>query len=408
MFFEYKKEEKVGIDDYTWVKGRELYTPPHELSEIKSKFTKYEIILKICQTIYDHQIPFPYKEHSLPKARGELSKLFNTSFLADEREWYSDLCEDIKSFKYRGGYLRIKTNHTGTYVSDLFCHRARLRAQKKGNKRNPAGMVDLWEYLLSHRCDKESDVNGVMYMFINGIFHFSEEINHKAVYTSGRLSIGTVTQFKPATAKAIYNLFGAKRVLDFCAGWGDRLVGFHASNAETYIGIDPNSDLLPQYENIHEFCGTSKEAKFICSPAEDVDYSELRYDFVFTSPPYFDLEIYNEEETQSLKRYPKIDLWLEGFLFKSLSKIYEYLEEGGRIAVNISDNPVQKLFVCQPMLEHMESIGATYEGTVGYGLARRPSEHGDRLSREKSEPIFIWSKGQASKPNRQTDNFFGV
>jgi len=408
MFFEYEKKKYNGIDDYTWVSGGKLFTPAHELSEIKSKFTRYEIILKICQVIYDHQIPFPYKEHSVSKAKGELSKLFNTHFPADEREWYSDLCEGIKCFKYRGGYLRIKTNHTGTYVSDLFCHRTRLKAQKKRYADDRLGMVGLWEYLLSYRCEEESDINTVMYMFINGIFHFSDKIDHTAVYTSGRLSIGTVSQFKPASAKALYDLFGAKNVLDFCAGWGDRLVGFHASNAETYIGIDPNSDLHPQYEKIHEFCGTGKEAKFICLPAEDVDYSELRYDFVFTSPPYFDLEIYNGEETQSVKRYPKIDHWLKGFLFKSLSKIYEYLEDGGRIAVNISDSPAVNIFVCESMLEHMESIGATYEGTIGYGLARRPTESGHNYLKEKSEPIFIWSKGVAPDPNRQTDNFFGV
>jgi hypothetical protein len=408
MFFEYEKKEEKKIDDYTWVRDGCLYTPTHELCEIKSKFTKYEIILKICQTIYDHQIPFPYKKHSLVKARGELSKLFNTEYPVDDHEWYSELCEDIKSFKYRGSYLLVKTNHIGSYVSDMFCHPLRLRAQKNKYATDRQGMVGLWEHLLSHRCEKESDVDWILYMFINGIFHFSEGIDHKAVYTSGRLSIGTVSQFKPATAKAIYNLFGAKRVLDFCSGWGDRLVGFHASKAETYIGIDPNSDLHPQYEKIHAFCGSGKEAKFICSPAEDVDYSKLRYDFVLTSPPYFDMELYNEEGTQSIKRYPKLDLWLKGFLFKSLSKIYDNLDVGGRIAVNISDNAYRKIFVCKAMIEYMESMGATYEGTIGYGLARRPSEFKDKLSKAKSEPIFIWSKGEAPEPKWNQDNFFVV
>tara|TARA_B100001287_G_C22678946_1_gene529214 strand:- start:2008 stop:3234 length:1227 start_codon:yes stop_codon:yes gene_type:complete len=408
MFFEYEKKEKESIDDYTWIKDGALYTPKHELSEIKEKFTKKEIILKLCQTIYDHQIPFPYKKHSVAKAKGELSKLFNTDYQIDNFEWYSDLCEDIKSFKYRDKYILVKTNHIGSYVSDMFCHRYRLRAQKNKYANDRPGVVGLWEYLLSYRCEKESDIDWILYMFINGIFHFSDEIDHKAVYTSGRLSIGTVSQFKPATAKAIYNFFGAKRVLDFCSGWGDRLVGFHASNAESYIGIDPNSDLHPQYEKIHNFCGSSKRVEFICSPAEDVDYSNLRYDFAFTSPPYFDMELYNEEETQSVKRYPKLDLWLKDFLFKSLSKIYESLDVGGRIAVNISDNAYRKIFVCKPMLEHMKSIGATYEGTIGYGLARRPSDFEDKLSKEKSEPIFIWSKGEVPEPNQHSETFFGV
>jgi hypothetical protein len=60
------------------------------------------------------------------------------------------------------------------------------------------------------------------------------------------------------------------------------------------------------------------------------------------------------------------------------------------------------------MIEYMESMGATYEGTIGYGLARRPSEFKDKLSKAKSEPIFIWSKGEAPEPKWNQDNFFVV
>ena len=35
------------------------------------------------------------------------------------------------------------------------------------------------------------------------------------------------SQFKPSIAKAFYDYFGSVNVLDFSAGWGDRLAGFY-------------------------------------------------------------------------------------------------------------------------------------------------------------------------------------
>ena len=104
-----------------------------------------------------------------------------------------------------------------------------------------------------------------------------------AMFDCLRLGRYMASQFKPSCVKAIYDFFDAKNVLDLSAGWGDRLVGFHASNAESYIGIDPNSKLHEPYKQISSFCNTGKPTQFICSPAEDVDYRNLKYDFVFTS-----------------------------------------------------------------------------------------------------------------------------
>jgi len=48
------------------------------------------------------------------------------------------------------------------------------------------------------------------------------------------------SQFKPNVAKAIYDMFKAETILDFSAGWGDRLAGFYASDyGKHYVGIDP-------------------------------------------------------------------------------------------------------------------------------------------------------------------------
>jgi len=131
--------------------------------------------------------------------------------------------------------------------------------------------------------------------------------------------------------------------------------------------------------------------------------TDVKVDFVFTSPPYFDIERYSEEDTQSWKRYPTTDKWLEGFLFPMLSKSWGCLAEGGRIAINIADKKGED--ICTPMLRYMESLGATYEGVVGYKLNKR---NGIGLTDTFCEPVWVWSKGEAPEPKWTQDNFFGV
>lgn len=59
------------------------------------------------------------------------------------------------------------------------------------------------------------------------------------------------TTFMPGYAKALFDHFNAKSVLDPCAGWGDRLVGAASSSTvEKYVAFDPNSTLRP---GIHLF-----------------------------------------------------------------------------------------------------------------------------------------------------------
>ena len=45
----------------------------------------------------------------------------------------------------------------------------------------------------------------------------------------------------PGYANAIFEHFGAKAVLDPCAGWGGRLAGAAAARCvERYVAFDPN------------------------------------------------------------------------------------------------------------------------------------------------------------------------
>ena len=84
----------------------------------------------------------------------------------------------------------------------------------------------------------------------------------EASYMSAfRLGTYIATQFKPNVAKAVYQMTDAKKVLDTSCGWGDRLAGFYTSDAEEYIGCDPNPNTFLKYykqiETYEKFLGNT-------------------------------------------------------------------------------------------------------------------------------------------------------
>lgn len=189
----------------------------------------------------------------------------------------------------------------------------------------------------------------------------------------------------------IYDISQAKDVLDLCAGWGDRLVSALAtSSVKSYTGIDPNIILHPKYEEISKFYKHDKILKFICSPAEDVVLDPKQFDVIFTSPPYFDLEVYSQDKNQSTSRYKTLNLWLNRFLFKLIEQSYIWLKEDGRLFLNISD--YNDVFFCQKMIDYALSIGFKYEGIIGYELTTRPGIS-LALNSISGEPIFVFVKG---------------
>ena len=62
-----------------------------------------------------------------------------------------------------------------------------------------------------------------------------------------------------------------------------------------------------------------------------LDYSKYKehFDTIFTSPPYFNVEKYSDEDTQSYIRYKDIDSWNKNFLHKTLGNIIPTLKKDG-------------------------------------------------------------------------------
>ena len=232
------------------------------------------------------------------------------------------------------------------------------------------------------------------------------------------------SQFKPSIAKGFYDYFRSGNVLDFSAGWGDRLAGFYCGETtKSYVGIDPNTLNHPNYKRQVEFYKENqtffeepKEVEFICEPAEDVDYSKYEnyFDTIFTSPPYFNVEKYSDEDTQSYIRYKDIDSWNKNFLHKTIEKIIPTLKKNGILAINIADvyDAKNKTYfdICNPMNDFIKSQGLEYYGCIGMEMTKRfnsggagnaKSEYFSEDLKDKTketeniafgEPIWIWKK----------------
>ena len=232
----------------------------------------------------------------------------------------------------------------------------------------------------------------------------------------------TCSQFRPSTAKALYDKFNAKNVLDFSMGWGDRLAGFYAGNTtEHYVGLDPKVDNHPIYNTQRKFYNThttffenDKESEFHISPAEEFDFTPYtnHFDMVFTSPPYFNVEHYSQDDTQSFKRYKEVEMWSEQFLHKVLTNIYPSVKLHGIVAINISDvfstsGKGQKrwLEITNPMNDHLKSLGMEYMGAIGMEMAKRPNSAGAGMVFEGSAPNE-WTDDAMDRVNNSVNKTF--
>jgi hypothetical protein len=158
---------------------------------------------------------------------------------------------------------------------------------------------------------------------------YASEIIRSLSFANG---LGKVTMYRPLMAKKVVSYLVNKdnlkevRVLDVCAGWGGRMIG--AKSAELnhaykycrvhYTGIDPCAKTYAALCAIRDELELTN-VTLINQPAE-VALQEMdpgaKYDIALTSPPYYNLEIYSDEPTQSISSsaLDGYQEWLNKFL----------------------------------------------------------------------------------------------
>ena len=242
-------------------------------------------------------------------------------------------------------------------------------------------------------------INGMKSVMVDGREELrGGALTDKSYVSAFRLQTYIATQFKPNVAKTIYQMTNAKKVLDTSCGWGDRLAGFFASDAEEYIGCDPNPNTFKQYlkqiEVYNSFLAKPKKITIYNCGAEDLPWDTINdIDCAFTSPPYFSTERYNEggdkEENQSWKKFDEYSKWRDDFYLPVSKNTFNSLSPTGHMFINIMDPTIKgKRYFSSDEL--VDSLKDYFVGQIGMRIMQRP----------KSDKLFSSEDEKAEFMNR--------
>jgi len=206
-----------------------------------------------------------------------------------------------------------------------------------------------------------------------------------------------VSNFRPTAAKALYARYSGAgdRILDFSSGYGGRLLGCLTLPRE-YVGIDP---CTAQIAGLHRM--VTRLHRLVSPPGGAQVHQACAEDFlpqlpaqscalVFSSPPYFDNERYSQEPTQSYRKFPRYDCWLEGFLRPVIEQAHRILEPQGFFVVNVVN------LNGYPLADDTFRLAAKLFSPVTthrLRLSQRPYLRGG-FGTHRSEPIFVFRKAR--------------
>lgn len=130
------------------------------------------------------------------------------------------------------------------------------------------------------------------------------------------------------------------KIIDPSAGWGCRMLTAIAAGdyVSQYDGYDPNKNLIEPYKKIMDRLDSTHKCRFFCEPFQHAEVLKGYYDLGVTSPPYFDLEEYSTDPSQSVADGSRTyQSWLENFYIPYLTNLRSAIRPGGKIIIYVSD-----------------------------------------------------------------------
>jgi hypothetical protein len=270
------------------------------------------------------------------------------------------------------------------------------------NKNNFYGNKFLYHYQFKNilKCRRE-DTNKTLYDIYNDPIQWNKLLQDTKIrnrlgktiasniFECFRINLGSVVMFKATTAKYLYKKNNATSVLDPTMGWGGRMLGAWALDID-YTGIDTNIEMKPAYDNMltllnnyngeninstfsELFVVDKSNLKLIWDSCLNVDFSKIDYDFVLTSPPYINLEIYEHMEL-----WDSDTAFYKEFFIPLWQKCVDNIKPGGHVCFNISpkmydDAVINGLPVCDMEEDLLQQLG-------------------QQKKKKKQDKIYIWKK----------------
>jgi hypothetical protein len=180
---------------------------------------------------------------------------------------------------------------------------------------------------------------------------------------------GAIVFFKPTAAMFVYKKYKAKCVLDPCAGWGGRMLGAWALDIK-YIGYDTNPTLQYPYNDMMRLLNKGDSLRMLWTSSLTSTFSDIDYDFVLTSPPYINLELY-----PGMTPFEGKEQFYKNFLIPLIDKCRKYIKAGGRVAFNISP----------PMYRDLTEVFKYEKASEAVPLLQQKVQ-----GKDKGDMIYVW------------------
>ena len=214
----------------------------------------------------------------------------------------------------------------GNNIVDYFTFLQRLETKGKYN-------ICFFEFIERIEEFKKKDFIKNMIIYYEKVKNKNNTKNNyivlKEVYN---ICISAINIMRPLNCMEIYTKYNAKRVLNFCAGWGGSTVAAASLNIDVFYGIEINKELEIPYNKMVSYLKNFSKTEYniyFCD-AVTFDYTTLVYDTVFSSPPYYFIEKYPNNILFETK------LEMEEKFYKPLfTRTYNGLQIGGHYIINI-------------------------------------------------------------------------
>ena len=298
--------------------------------------------------------------------------------------------EQIAADDYKKLYLAITTDMDnikplspiGLKFIEHFVHNELLNTKSK----HGISFYDFW-YNRDFYLTRDQSTKNLIKSINTNKPYLSEIKVAKQVFN---LYYGGISILRPTVAARLYAQYKPTTVLDFTMGWGGRLVGAHILKVPKYIGIDSNMNLVEPYAKMRKFLQkesnneTAIELHF--KDALSIDYSTMTYDMVFTSPPFYNKELYGDKMVKMTTQE-----WDNNFYIPLFKKTMANLAPGGHYCLLI---PVQLYEnVCIPL------FGPAQEQIELKKYARilpKKEQKQTNVGQKYKEFIYVWKGNQGS------------
>ena len=286
---------------------------------------------------------------------------------------HADAIADFQELKSIGINASSKSYRCliGNNTVDYFTFPERLNTKGKYN-------VSFYEFFENIEVFKKKKFIANMLQYYETVKNKNKTKNNyivlKEVYN---ICISAINIFRPLVAMEIYAKFKPTSVLDFTCGWGGRLVGACALDIPRFTGLDINTNLTNPYLELAHFlkssCMTKTNIQLLITDAVTFDYSSIEYDMVLTSPPYFFLEKYSNNEVYNHDK----DEMIEQFYKPVIKNTYQHLSQGGHYCLNVNKDLYEN--VCLPLLGKATEV-------IPLKKSKRQNMY--------TEYIYVWLKGE--------------